>query len=58
LAYLCGSCNYEQRAETQRLRLRIRRSQVRVLPSAPRKSRDLQGKSEMEKKGWGDSQPF
>ena len=34
-AYYCGFCNYEQRPETYRLRLRIRRSQVRVLPSAP-----------------------
>src|SRR5215217_4894821 len=34
-AYLCRFCNYKQRPETPRLRLRIRRSQVRVLPSAP-----------------------
>jgi len=34
LACLCRFRNHEQRSETQRLRLRIRRSQVRVLPSA------------------------
>jgi hypothetical protein len=32
-AYLCRFCDYEQRSETQCLRLRIRRSQVRVLPT-------------------------
>src|SRR5918997_1678686 len=35
----------------QRIGLRIRRSQVRVLPSAPRKSCDLQEKREAEIKG-------
>src|SRR5215218_5006707 len=39
-AYLCQFCNYEQRPETPRLRLRIRRSQVRVLPSV---NKDLLG---------------
>src|SRR5215218_993400 len=33
-AYLCWFCNYQQHVEAHRLRLRIRRSQVRVLPSA------------------------
>src|SRR5215216_55358 len=41
-AYLCWFCNYQQRAETRRLRLRIRRSQVLVLPSAPQKNLYLQ----------------
>src|SRR5215203_3094843 len=40
LACLCRFRNHEQRSETQRLRLRIRRSQVRVLPSV---NKDLLG---------------
>jgi hypothetical protein len=35
LSYIWGFCSIRQHGETYRPRLRIRRSQVRVLPSAP-----------------------